>query len=459
MRIPVLLNLTILAMFTAAGPVMADKKGDDRRSKSFDDKRKNFAKASKKSVKGGNPFNSLQQQIDDLQFQVDDLEIGAGTQGPQGEPGPVGPIGPAGPQGIAGPIGPQGLAGEPGDIGPPGETGATGPQGVPGDPGPAGPIGPRGEIGPAGPEGAQGLVGPMGPKGDTGEPGPQGIVGPAGPQGPIGPKGETGAVGPQGIAGRPGEQGIEGRQGQPGPQGPEGEQGPVGPAGATQDLTPLLERLDYLEQRLRDADFDLDGYSPNAGDCNDADDTIYPLAVDNPGDGIDSNCDGVDGVDSGSGGGAASMITNFVDGHNDTRATASPTPNPPLSPLEWDTSLASQAESFANQCNFGHSGTFGLGENIYASSFISDDGTAATSATSAWKSEAANFDLASNSCSPGAVCGHYTQMVWDDTTTLGCGIATCPGATSPFGGTSDWQFVVCNYNPPGNFFGQAPYEF
>ncbi len=43
-------------------------------------------------------------------------------------------------------------------------------------------------------------------------------------------------------------------------------------------------------------DFDGDGYSPNQGDCNDADSTVHPNAVDFPDPNhVDANCDGIDG--------------------------------------------------------------------------------------------------------------------------------------------------------------------
>lgn len=41
-------------------------------------------------------------------------------------------------------------------------------------------------------------------------------------------------------------------------------------------------------------DADGDGYSPEEGDCDDTDDSIYPGALDDPYDGIDSNCNGMD---------------------------------------------------------------------------------------------------------------------------------------------------------------------
>ncbi len=44
-------------------------------------------------------------------------------------------------------------------------------------------------------------------------------------------------------------------------------------------------------------DFDGDG-SLDANDCGPAEATIYPGAADAYGDGVDSNCDGLDGIDS-----------------------------------------------------------------------------------------------------------------------------------------------------------------
>lgn len=66
-----------------------------------------------------------------------------------------------------------------------------------------------------------------------------------------------------------------------------------------------------------------------------------------------------------------------------------------------------------------------------------------------WIDEKQWYDYDSDSCSaaPPDSCGHFTQVVWKDTTLLGCAWAS--------GGGSD--YLVCNYYPPGNYTGQKPY--
>ena len=43
--------------------------------------------------------------------------------------------------------------------------------------------------------------------------------------------------------------------------------------------------------------------------------------------------------------------------------------------------------------------------------------------------------------------GHYTQVIWRDTTKVGCGKSTAGGA----------DILVCRYSPPGNYMGRKPY--
>jgi len=139
--------------------------------------------------------------------------------------------------------------------------------------------------------------------------------------------------------------------------------------------------------------------------------------------------------------------------HNCARKTVVPAPAVPIVPLHWSASLADTAQTYANRCIWAHSGTSGLGENLYASAPPS---AAQTAAANSWANEFANYDYAGNTCASGQQCGHYTQMVWRTTRQVGCGIANC-STGSPFTNFPNWTIVVCNYTPPGNYVSQRPY--
>ncbi|KAG6545011.1 hypothetical protein Mapa_013703 [Marchantia paleacea] len=141
-------------------------------------------------------------------------------------------------------------------------------------------------------------------------------------------------------------------------------------------------------------------------------------------------------------------VDQYVNPHNDARAEL----NQGIPSLTWNTTLESYATDWANtraaagdNCDLLHSGR-PYGENIFWSSGPSTPADAVQS----WVSEKAFYDYTTNSCSAPAdeSCGHYTQVVWRNTARLGCGSATCPTGA---------LFVVCSYDPPGNFAGQLPY--
>jgi hypothetical protein len=48
---------------------------------------------------------------------------------------------------------------------------------------------------------------------------------------------------------------------------------------------------------------------------------------------------------------------------------------------------------------------------------------------------------------PYRVFGHYTQVVWSTSTSIGCGLAS----------DENQDFLVCRYSPAGNYPGRAPY--
>ena len=116
-------------------------------------------------------------------------------------------------------------------------------------------------------------------------------------------------------------------------------------------------------------------------------------------------------------------------------------------PLRWDDRLAATAQHCAQRLaasrQFRHCGS---GENLWM-------GTAGrfspTQMAELWAAERRDFQpgtfpKVSRSGNWQAV-GHYTQMVWRTTTTLGCAAAT---------GADGLTRLVCHYAPPGNIIGQ-----
>jgi len=147
----------------------------------------------------------------------------------------------------------------------------------------------------------------------------------------------------------------------------------------------------------------------------------------------------------------AATALGILKAHNCARKTVVPAANPPMPSLVWSSSLATTAQNWANQCQWQHSGTPGLGENLAATAGFQYTPEALVKA---WTSEIADYNYANNTCS--GVCGHYTQVVWRTTTEVGCGYTACTMG-SPFPGFSNWNYYVCNYTPPGNWIGQRPY--
>ncbi|XP_054778823.1 pathogenesis-related protein 1-like [Prosopis cineraria] len=134
---------------------------------------------------------------------------------------------------------------------------------------------------------------------------------------------------------------------------------------------------------------------------------------------------------------------DYVNAHNAARSQVG-VPN-----IVWDDTVAAFAQNYANQrqgdCQLVHSGGGGkYGENLAGST----GDLSGTAAVNLWVAEKANYHYDSNTCDPGKVCGHYTQVVWKNSVRVGCAKVRCNN-----GGT----FIGCNYDPPGNYVGQKPY--
>jgi uncharacterized protein YkwD len=147
----------------------------------------------------------------------------------------------------------------------------------------------------------------------------------------------------------------------------------------------------------------------------------------------------------GGGGSEPAELAGILAAHNATRASVG------VAPMRWNDSLESLAGGFIADCQFAHStsqqrsNTAGfqyIGENLYQSGGFQPTGM---QINEAWASEESDYDYGSNSCS--GVCGHYTQIVWEDSTDLGCAMKQC----------GNGYLVSCEYGPGGNIIGQRPY--
>ena len=144
----------------------------------------------------------------------------------------------------------------------------------------------------------------------------------------------------------------------------------------------------------------------------------------------------------------------MISAHNSVRLSATPVPNPALAVLTWSSTAASKAQAWADGCKFEHNPNLsGFGENLAAAT---PNALTTAGVVQGWAGEASSYDYGRNLCAPGKVCGHYTQLVWRDTTQVGCATKVC-STGSPFPGFTQWQLWVCDYSPPGNFVGQRPY--
>ncbi len=123
--------------------------------------------------------------------------------------------------------------------------------------------------------------------------------------------------------------------------------------------------------------------------------------------------------------------------------------------LTWSSALADAAKVYADK--LANSGRWehdidnhknGYGENLYTST----EKVTLEDATIAWGDEKQYYHYSDNSCDSGEQCGHYTQIVWKNTSKVGC-------ATSQYktGQYKFWYVVVCKYQTPGNYIGEKPY--
>jgi hypothetical protein len=144
--------------------------------------------------------------------------------------------------------------------------------------------------------------------------------------------------------------------------------------------------------------------------------------------------------------------------HNEARGAVNV-----LTKLVWNKTLQQDAQSYANTlANSGawehdpknHEGYSNgpYGENLYAST----SKPTLKDAADAWIKEKRDYHYGkvgdASTCNKDAICGHYTQVIWKETSQVGCAIAKYST-----GNMKNWYVVVCKYKTPGNYEGETPY--
>ncbi|XP_040204311.1 allurin-like [Rana temporaria] len=144
--------------------------------------------------------------------------------------------------------------------------------------------------------------------------------------------------------------------------------------------------------------------------------------------------------------------------HNDVRRKVDP-PASDMSKLTWNANAAKNAQHVADLCIQKHSHpskriitepfVTTCGENLYFSS-AKDPWK---HAVDDWFSENNEFVYGYGAKTRGDVIGHYTQVVWSDSSLVGCGYQYCPNL--PYK-----NIYVCHYCPAGNSDNELkkPYE-
>lgn len=143
----------------------------------------------------------------------------------------------------------------------------------------------------------------------------------------------------------------------------------------------------------------------------------------------------------------SAFISEILNQHNGYRMALQ------LPDLSWSPGLAKDAlawgEHLASMDKGEHDGSIRgkEGENLW---WGTADAFSYADMVGMWGKEKSNFKYGvfpDVGMSKSAMVGHYTQIVWKNTTSVGCALV----------GNGKTDFLVCRYSTPGNVVGQKPY--
>ncbi|RVE63084.1 hypothetical protein OJAV_G00164950 [Oryzias javanicus] len=146
----------------------------------------------------------------------------------------------------------------------------------------------------------------------------------------------------------------------------------------------------------------------------------------------------------------ASVQGVIVDVHNAFRRAVEPAAADMLM-MSYSEELAVTAQAWVDKCVLDHGppssrmlNGYELGENL----FYSTSPNSWTSVIKAWYQEVSHFTFP-NASTNGKPIGHYTQVVWNSSYKVGCGVTLCPNNIYLYG---------CHYYRAGNFKRWPPYK-
>ncbi|XP_052049450.1 cysteine-rich secretory protein 1-like isoform X2 [Apodemus sylvaticus] len=140
-----------------------------------------------------------------------------------------------------------------------------------------------------------------------------------------------------------------------------------------------------------------------------------------------------------------SVQEEIVNKHNQLRRMVSPSGSDLLK-MEWNHDAQVNAQDWADKCMYFHSPVdlrttkLKCGENLFMSNYLAPW----SSVIQYWYDESNDLTFGVGPKKSGDKVGHYTQMVWNSTFQVACGVAECPENPLKF-------LYVCHYCPTGNY--------